>query len=270
MKLTVDKNGNDATSADFDPDEHRPVGLRRPSTWTTTTRAPRRALFGAGSLLGDDGKAVIPDSIAQGAKWFNDGVWKDHFIPTANQIASDLLARRQRVRLRQPRHQRGPHLVHLLRHTRRPARSRSSSASPCSRPSTARPRTAPRRHVQHPQDHQGPGRRVQGPDRDGRLPGAAHRLRRDAGRLRPSSRPGSTRSTPTSPDIKLDWDVAQGDARLPGHPQPSVLRARLRQVRSAMQAFGNSVSDDSRARHRRRARRSSRRPSRASSTPRTP
>ena len=28
MKLTVDKNGNDATSADFDPDEHRPVGLR--------------------------------------------------------------------------------------------------------------------------------------------------------------------------------------------------------------------------------------------------
>ena len=30
MKLTVDKNGNDATSADFDPDEHRPVGLRLP------------------------------------------------------------------------------------------------------------------------------------------------------------------------------------------------------------------------------------------------
>ena len=30
MKLTVDKNGNDATSADFDPDQHRPVGLRLP------------------------------------------------------------------------------------------------------------------------------------------------------------------------------------------------------------------------------------------------
>ena len=28
MKLTVDKNGNDATSADFDADERRPVGLR--------------------------------------------------------------------------------------------------------------------------------------------------------------------------------------------------------------------------------------------------
>ena len=29
--------------------------------------------------------------ISTGEKWFNDGVWKDHFIPNANQINSDLL-----------------------------------------------------------------------------------------------------------------------------------------------------------------------------------
>jgi len=28
-----------------------------------------------------------------GEKWFNDGVWKDHFIPNNNQINSDLLAK---------------------------------------------------------------------------------------------------------------------------------------------------------------------------------
>ena len=26
-----------------------------------------------------------------GIHWFNDGVWKDHFIPTQNQVNSDLL-----------------------------------------------------------------------------------------------------------------------------------------------------------------------------------
>jgi multiple sugar transport system substrate-binding protein len=51
------------------------------------------AFFGAGSLLAADGKtAVVPDYIAQGEKWYNDGVWKDHFIPTAAQVASDLLS----------------------------------------------------------------------------------------------------------------------------------------------------------------------------------
>ena len=31
------------------------------------------------------------------------------------------------------------------------------------------------------------------------------------------------------PGIKLDWTIAAGNARLPGHPQPPVLRAELRQ-----------------------------------------
>ena len=28
-----------------------------------------------------------------GINWFNDGVWKDHFIPTQTQVDSDLLAK---------------------------------------------------------------------------------------------------------------------------------------------------------------------------------
>ena len=35
--------------------------------------------------------AQIPDEIRTGQQWFNDGVWKDHFIPSAAQINSDLL-----------------------------------------------------------------------------------------------------------------------------------------------------------------------------------
>ena len=43
------------------------------------------------------------------------------------------------------------------------------------------------------------------------------------------------------PGIKLDWGVAEGDARLPGHPQPPVLRAGLRRgPKAAMQAFENN------------------------------
>ena len=93
MKLTVDKNGNDATSADFDPRQHRAVGLRLPvgrqqpagrdrdlrrrlRSSPTTARPPRS-----------------PTPCATGIKWFNDGVWKDHFIPNQNQVDSDLLAK---------------------------------------------------------------------------------------------------------------------------------------------------------------------------------
>ena len=138
MKLTVDKNGKDATEAGFDPDNIEQWGFDSQYMDNYNARA-ETAFFGAGSLLAADGKtAVMPDYIAQGEKWYNDGVWKDHFIPTANQVASDLLSGGQRVRLRQPRDRRGPHLVHVLRHARRPRRSSSSSASPSTRRSTAR------------------------------------------------------------------------------------------------------------------------------------
>ena len=90
MKLTVDKNGNDATSADFDPDNVVQWGFDM--QYADNSPLAEASLFGPSSFLADDGKtAQIPEPISIGEKWFNDGVWKDHFIPNANQINSDLL-----------------------------------------------------------------------------------------------------------------------------------------------------------------------------------
>ena len=45
-------------------------------------------------MVSADGKtAEISEQFKTGLKWFNDGVWKDHFIPTYPQIQSDLLGK---------------------------------------------------------------------------------------------------------------------------------------------------------------------------------
>jgi multiple sugar transport system substrate-binding protein len=77
MKLTVDKNNKDATQAGFDPAHIVQWGFE-----------PQRdvllgmgAFWGAGTLVGPDGKTVvIPDAWKAGWKFVYDGVWKDHFI----------------------------------------------------------------------------------------------------------------------------------------------------------------------------------------------
>ena len=90
MKLTVDAKGNDATSSAFDPSTVEQWGFDM--QWNDDSPLSEASLFGASSFLAADGKsAQIPEQIATGEKWFNDGVWKDHFIPNANQINSDLL-----------------------------------------------------------------------------------------------------------------------------------------------------------------------------------
>ena len=92
MKLTVDKNGNDATSSSFDPTNVVQWGFDM--QYTNNSPVAESTLFGASSVLASDGKtAQIPDQLTTGVKWFNDGVWKDHFIPTNNQINSDLLSK---------------------------------------------------------------------------------------------------------------------------------------------------------------------------------
>jgi multiple sugar transport system substrate-binding protein len=91
MKLTVDKNGKDASEAGFDADNIVQWGFDAQFMDNYNLRA-ESAWFGAGSLTGTDGKtATIPDYMASAAKWWNAGVWTDHFIPTANQVSSDLL-----------------------------------------------------------------------------------------------------------------------------------------------------------------------------------
>ena len=90
MKLTVDKNGNDATSSSFDPANVVQWGFD--SQYQDNSARAEDSFFGAGSFLAADGKtAVIPDYVKAGETWFNAGVWTDHFIPNQNQIASALL-----------------------------------------------------------------------------------------------------------------------------------------------------------------------------------
>jgi multiple sugar transport system substrate-binding protein len=91
MQLTVDKNGKDASEAGFDPANVVQWGFDAQYMDNYNLRA-ESAFFGAGSFVDADGKAVIPDYVKQAAKWWNAGVWTDHFIPTAAQVSSDLLS----------------------------------------------------------------------------------------------------------------------------------------------------------------------------------
>jgi multiple sugar transport system substrate-binding protein len=84
--LTVDKNGKDATEADFDPKQitqygfvpQFPADVRDIGAW-----------WGADSLVEKDGKtARIPPQWAEAWKWYHDGIWKSHFIPDSAVIQS--------------------------------------------------------------------------------------------------------------------------------------------------------------------------------------
>jgi multiple sugar transport system substrate-binding protein len=80
--LTVDANGNDATSADFDPENIVQWGFEP----QRDLLASLGAYFGAGSLVGDDGAAHVPDAWRDGWKYFYEGMWDSHFIMTGPQF----------------------------------------------------------------------------------------------------------------------------------------------------------------------------------------
>ncbi len=86
-KLTVDKSGNDATAASFDTSNIDQWGYYQqwtdPRGWGTQR--------GAGSVVGTDGNAAIPDSWVTAWQWTYDAMWKDHFMPTGTENRSDLL-----------------------------------------------------------------------------------------------------------------------------------------------------------------------------------
>lgn len=86
QKLTVDKNGNDATNAAFDFSNVTQFGFY--DQWTDARGVA--ALFG-GAIPYDAAtkKAVIPDSYSMAFKWYYDGIWKNHFMPTADYYNSD-------------------------------------------------------------------------------------------------------------------------------------------------------------------------------------
>ncbi|GIV95832.1 MAG: sugar ABC transporter substrate-binding protein [Herpetosiphonaceae bacterium] len=86
MKLTVDENGNDATSPDFDPEKIVQFGFH--PQWNNQARNVG-TLFGAGSLVGPDGNAQIPEHWLAAWEWYHAGMFKDYFIPHDAYVNSD-------------------------------------------------------------------------------------------------------------------------------------------------------------------------------------
>ena len=92
MKLTVDKNGNDATSADFDPDEHRPVGPRRAVHRQRRPRAGRRS--SAAPARSSRTTARPPSSPTTGgpvSQYYYDGDLEGPLHPERAAVDGDLL-----------------------------------------------------------------------------------------------------------------------------------------------------------------------------------
>lgn len=83
--LTVDANGNDATSADFDPTQIVQYGFS--FQWQTDLRYIGSYLGGAGLLAGADGKtATIPDGWLDGWKWWHNAMWGEKPIAPSNPV----------------------------------------------------------------------------------------------------------------------------------------------------------------------------------------
>jgi multiple sugar transport system substrate-binding protein len=87
-KLTVDANGNDATSADFDPKNVKQFGFFE--QWTDARGVG--AFFGGGLPYDpkDPTTAVLPENWKEAWKWYYDGIWKEHFMPNADYQNSSL------------------------------------------------------------------------------------------------------------------------------------------------------------------------------------
>lgn len=85
--LTVDSNGNDATMEGFDPASIVQFGFNH--QWGT--QRADFSTFGGSPVVDESGKVVIPENWRAEAQWVYNGVWVDHFMPTATYDASDLL-----------------------------------------------------------------------------------------------------------------------------------------------------------------------------------
>lgn len=83
--LTVDVNGNDATSPDFDADQIIQYGYV--NQWQDLPHIA--AFFEANSLATADGTAQVPPAWEEAWRWFFDGIWGDQpFIPNAAVVES--------------------------------------------------------------------------------------------------------------------------------------------------------------------------------------
>lgn len=86
-KLTLDKNGKDATDPKFDKTKISQYGFIY--QWQGDVRA-LGSYWGADTLVDKDGKtAKIPDNWAKSWKWYHDSMWKSSFHPTDPIVQSE-------------------------------------------------------------------------------------------------------------------------------------------------------------------------------------
>lgn len=89
MLLTVDANGEDATSPDFDPNSIVQWGFD--FQWYGEGRQIP-TMWGAEELWNPEtGEAQLADNWREGFRWWYNGMWADRFIPNAAQESSDAL-----------------------------------------------------------------------------------------------------------------------------------------------------------------------------------
>lgn len=84
LKLTLDARGRNAADLDFDPASITQWGFH----WQWDSTRSMAVMFGAGEVVGADGKAVIPQHWREGFNWYYDGIWKKRFIPPMTQVNS--------------------------------------------------------------------------------------------------------------------------------------------------------------------------------------
>jgi len=88
-KLTVDKNGNDSTSANFDKTSIQQYGWV--PQWTDNARAVA-TLFGAYSQFDANGKAQFPDTAVAALTYYYNAIWGPQpFAPSDAVMAGDLM-----------------------------------------------------------------------------------------------------------------------------------------------------------------------------------
>jgi multiple sugar transport system substrate-binding protein len=91
MLLTLDANGNNATSPDFDAANIVQFGYA-PQWWGDDIRSAVTSPFGAGTFFdAETGQAVMPENWREGIKWLYQGWHTDRFIPDYAYNQSDLL-----------------------------------------------------------------------------------------------------------------------------------------------------------------------------------
>lgn len=91
MLLTLDANGNNATSDAFDPDNIVQFGYA-PQWWNDDIRSAVTSPFGAGTFYdAESGQAVMPPNWEVGIKWLYSAWHEDHFAPSYDYNQSDLL-----------------------------------------------------------------------------------------------------------------------------------------------------------------------------------